>query len=89
MRRISGASIRGAEIDLVLHREGRWVGVECKRRDAPRMTRSIQTALDNLGLERVVIVYPGERSYPLNEQVHVMPFHMLGSAQETFAQFSF
>ena len=80
---------QGAEIDLVLHREGRWVGVECKRRDAPRITRSIQTALDDLGLERVVIVYPGERSYPLNEQVHVMPSHMLGSAQETFAQFSF
>ena len=78
---------QGAEIDLVLHRGGRWVGVECKRKDAPRITRSIQTALDNLGLERVVIVYPGERSYPLNEQVHVMPLRMLGSAQETLAQF--
>ena len=57
---------QGAEIDLVLHRGGRWVGVECKRMDAPRITRSIQTALDDLGLERVVIVYPGERSYSLN-----------------------
>ena len=80
---------QGAEIDLVLHRGGRWIGVECKRRDAPRITRSIQTALDDLGLERVVIVYPGERSYSLNEQVHVMPLRMLGSVQETFAQFGF
>ena len=78
---------QGAEIDLVLHRGGRWVGVECKRRDAPRITRSIQTALDDLGLERVVIVYPGERSYSLADRVHVMPLRMLGSAQETLAQF--
>ena len=79
---------QGAEIDLVLYWEGRWIGVQCKREDAPGMTRSIQTALNDLGLERVVIVYPGERSYPLNEQVHVMPFRMLESAQEAFVQFS-
>ena len=80
---------QGAEIDLVLHWQGRWIGVECKRKDAPRMTRSIRTALDKLALEHVVIVYPGETPYSLNEQVHVMPFRKLAFAREAFAQFGF
>ena len=79
---------QGAEIDLVLRWEGRWIGVECKRKDAPHITDSIRAALDELDLEHVVIVYPGETPYSLNERVHVMPFRMLESAQEAFAQFS-
>ncbi|MDE2743737.1 MAG: DUF4143 domain-containing protein [Gemmatimonadota bacterium] len=78
---------QGAEIDLVLRLNGRWLGVECKRTDAPRLTRSICIALDDLKLERVVIVYPGQKSYALDAQVNVVPLRLLGSAQDAVAQF--
>jgi hypothetical protein len=62
----------GAEIDLVLIRDGRLYGVECKRADAPRMTPSMRAAND-LDLQRITVLYPGDRAYPLAHNVHVMP----------------
>jgi predicted AAA+ superfamily ATPase len=63
------ATHAGAELDLVVLRGGRRWGFEVKYADAPRMTRSIHVALQDLRLERVFVVYPGERSYPLHDRV--------------------
>ena len=63
------ATHQGAEIDLLLRRGDRMLGVECKRADAPRLTPSIRTAQTDLQLERVAVVYPGSRRYPLGEGV--------------------
>ena len=62
-----------AEIDLVLFKHGRRIGVECKRSDAPALTPSIRIALGDLRLDRVVVVYPGDRSYALADHVEVVP----------------
>jgi hypothetical protein len=67
----------GAELDLLLIKDGRRVGVECKRVDAPRLTRSIRIALDDLQLEHLVVVYPGKRPYPLSERVTTIPLETL------------
>lgn len=67
------ATHQGAEIDLILRRGDRLLGVECKRTDAPRMTRSIRIALDDLELEKVIVIYPGDKRYPLDEQVEAGP----------------
>jgi len=67
----------GAELDLLLLKAGRKVGLECKRVDAPRLTPSIQTALEDLQLEQLVVIYPGERSYRLAERVSVVPLETL------------
>ena len=56
------ATHSGAEIDLVLVKDGRLLGVECKRMDAPRMTPSMGTALKDLKLEQIAVVYPGKRA---------------------------
>lgn len=72
------ATHQGAEIDLILSRGQRLFGVECKRADAPRLTPSIRHALDDLGLERVVVLYPGERRYALTDRVEVVPARALG-----------
>jgi hypothetical protein len=64
----------GAEIDLILHKDGRRVGVECKRADAPRLTPSIRLALDELRLEKVAVLYPGERCYSLADSVRAVPW---------------
>lgn len=63
----------GAELDLLLFKDGRRLGVECKRVDAPRLTPSMRIALDDLGLDRLVVIYPGARAYPLAERVSVLP----------------
>lgn len=63
----------GAELDLLLFRRGRRYGVEFKFGDAPRMTKSLHIALQDLRLERAWIVYPGERSYPVHEKVEAVP----------------
>jgi len=68
----------GAEIDLLLLKNGRRFGLECKRVDAPRLTPSMQIALEDLQLDRLVVIYPGERAYPLAEKVTALPLSSLG-----------
>jgi len=80
------ATHQGAEIDLVLRRGDRLFGVECKRADAPKMTRSIRIALEDLALEEVVVVYPGDRPYPLAENVRVVPLESLADGTPLFGR---
>ena len=68
----------GAEIDLLLLKNGRRFGLECKRVDAPRLTPSMQIALEDLQLDRLAVIYPGERSYPLGEKVTAVPLSSFG-----------
>ena len=71
------AAHQGAEIDLVLIKDGHMLGAECKRVDAPRLTPSMRIALDDLGLERVAVVYPGTKRFLLAEQVEAVPLEAL------------
>ena len=64
---------RGAELDLMLLRRGRRWGFEFKCADAPRTTRSMHMVCDDLGLERLWVVYPGDREYPLADRITVLP----------------
>ncbi len=80
------ATHQGAEIDLILRRGNELVGVECKRADAPQLTRSMRTALEELGLSRILVVYPGSQRYPLSAQIDVVPlthFASVGAASAT------
>ena len=75
------ATHQGAEIDLVLRMNDRWLGIECKRADAPRLTRSIRTALDDLRLDRVAVIYPGRKRHALAPRVDTVPLRTLRSAR--------
>jgi predicted AAA+ superfamily ATPase len=72
------ATHSGAELDLLLLKDGRRLGIEVKRMDAPRLTPSIRIALEDLGLDQLTIIYPGERRYRLSGQVEVLPVAELG-----------
>lgn len=63
----------GAEIDLVMLKGSRRIGVECKRADAPVLTRSMRTALTDLKLDELHVVYPGRRRYALTDRIDVVP----------------
>jgi predicted AAA+ superfamily ATPase len=79
------ATHQGAEIDLILRRGSRLLGVECKRADAPRVTPSIRIAQEDLGLARVVVVYPGERRYRLADRVEAVPVKALSRREALFS----
>jgi predicted AAA+ superfamily ATPase len=72
---------RGAELDLLLLRNGKRFGFELKCSDAPRTTRSMHIALDDLGLEHLYTVYPGTRTYPLTERITALPLIALAQLQ--------
>jgi hypothetical protein len=63
----------GAELDLLLLKDGRRLGVEVKRSDAPRLTPSMRVALEDLQLEQIVVLYPGPTRYSLDPRVTVTP----------------
>ena len=59
----------GAELDLVLLRGGKKWGIEFKFRDAPSMTKSLHTALNDLSPKRICVLYPGDDAYPIHEKI--------------------
>ncbi len=71
------ATHQGAELDLLLFKDGRRLGVEIKRMDAPTLTPSMRIALENLRLDRLVILYPGSIRYVLAKRVEVLPLATL------------
>ena len=71
------ATYQGAELDLFLLKNGRRLGVEFKRMDAPTLTPSMRIALRDLRLEGLVVLHPGTASYPLGENARVMPLAAL------------
>lgn len=66
-------SRRGAELDLLLLRAGARYGFEFKCTDAPTLTRAMHIALEDLELEKIVVVYPGKDRYPLHPRVEAWP----------------
>lgn len=62
----------GAELDLLLLRGGRRIGIEVKYGDAPALTRSMSVALQDLGLDRLIVVSPGQARYALAANAEVM-----------------
>jgi hypothetical protein len=67
------ATHQGAEIDLLLRRGERLFGVEIKRADAPPFTLSMRIALQDLQLERIAVIYPGAKRYPIAPRVEAVP----------------
>jgi len=63
----------GAELDLLLFKDGRRLGVEAKRADAPSLTPSMRIALEDLGLDHLYVLYPGPKRYDLADRVTVLP----------------
>jgi len=71
----------GAELDLLLIKDGHRIGVECKRVDAPRMTASMRSSLQDLELDRLLVIYPGTLTYPIAEKVMALPITHLAASQ--------
>lgn len=67
----------GAELDLVVVRGAVRLGFEIKRTTAPRVSRSIHSALTDLKLRRVDVIHAGDETYPLAPRVRAVAFKRL------------
>ena len=62
----------GAELDLLLPRGRHRIGIEIKRTAAPKTTRSMRTAIDDLNLQELVVIHAGRESYRLAAKVRAV-----------------
>lgn len=62
-----------AELDLLIIKNGKRLGFEIKYSGAPKLTKSMQIAQEDLSLDALTVVYPGDVEYPLTKDIHVRP----------------
>lgn len=74
------ASHGGAELDLMVFSGGRRVGFEIKYSDAPRRRKSMLIALSDLSLDHLWVVYPGTKTYALDDRITVVPLDKVSQA---------
>lgn len=62
----------GAELDLLVHHQGKRLGFEFKFADAPKRSKSMMAALTDLKLDHLYVIYPGIRGYPIDDRLSVL-----------------
>ena len=72
----------GAELDLLVIRGRKRIGVEIKRTVSPKVTPSMMNAVTDLRLQRLYVAYAGDRTYRLHRQVEAVPLPRLLSDVE-------
>ncbi len=72
------ATHSGAELDLLLFEHGKRIGFEIKYSDAPKVTKSMRIALEDLQLDILYIITPGSKSYHLDEKIEVLSILDIG-----------
>lgn len=70
----------GPELDLLVMERGRRFGFELKHSEAPKVTRSMRSAVETLGLDRLWIVVPDGPSWEVDEHIAVTPLAEVSSA---------
>ena len=67
----------GAELDLFFLLNGKGYGIEFKYSEAPSATKSMHVAIQELNLEKLLIVYPGKDDYPVDLKISVCSLHKI------------
>ena len=71
------ATHQGAELDLLMLKGQRRIGVEFKRTDAPKITPSMRIALHDLKLDALYVVHPGPHRYRMSDAIEAVPLWAL------------
>ncbi len=74
----------GAEVDLLIVRDGHKTGIELKRASAPKLTPSMSAAVRDLKLERLYVVHAGSHRFSLAENVEAVPWQALPELTTTW-----
>jgi predicted AAA+ superfamily ATPase len=67
----------GAELDLLVVRGRVRLGFEVKRTSSPRATRSMNTVLSDLGLQRLDVIHAGEGTFPIGRRIRALALSRL------------
>jgi predicted AAA+ superfamily ATPase len=73
----------GAELDLMVMSTGKRHGFEFKYTDAPRRKRSMHIAIEDLGLEHLWVIYPGDQKYALDSKITAIPLEEILQLAQT------
>ncbi|HLB42386.1 MAG TPA: ATP-binding protein [Gammaproteobacteria bacterium] len=63
------ATQSGAELDLLIIKNGKRLGFEFKYTDAPKITKSMTIAMNTLKLDKLIVIFPGKESFPLAKTI--------------------
>jgi predicted AAA+ superfamily ATPase len=63
----------GAELDLLVVKSGKKLGFEIKYSDVPKITRSMNSVNEELGLDKLFLIYQGKRKLQLQERIFALP----------------
>ncbi len=66
------ATHAGAELDLLVMRGNLRLGFEFKHTSAPRTTKSMHVALEDLKLDRLDVIHAGEKTFPLSDKIRAL-----------------
>lgn len=67
------ATHQGAELDLLMIRGRQRIGVEFKRADVPKVSPSMRIAIDDLKLDALYVVYPGDHRFKMTDGIEAIP----------------
>jgi len=66
-----------AELDLLIFKDGKRLGFEFKYADAPKITKSMRIALQDLKLDHVYVIYPGKMKFLMDEKITACGLELL------------
>ena len=66
------ATSNQAELDLLIVRGSKRMGFEFKYTDSPNMTRSMHVALEDLKLDNITVITPGDIDFFINDKVRAV-----------------
>lgn len=66
------ATHQNAELDLLLIENNKLIGFEFKYTDVPKMTKSMRIALEDLKLDELNVIYPGNKNFILDKKINVL-----------------
>ncbi len=71
----------GIELDLLVIKNGKKYGFEIKHSDVPTITKSMHIAIEDLSLEHLYVVTPGNQTYIKSEKITVLGIQNLPTFQ--------
>lgn len=73
------ATPQGAELDLLVVRGNRRIGIEAKCTEAPQVTKSMEVAMKDLGLDKLWVVHQGRDRFTMRPGIEALPITELAS----------
>ncbi len=69
-------TVKGAEMDLVLVKANRIIGIEIKSSSTPKVTIGFWNAIEDIKITEAYIIAPVKMPYPLKKNVMVYPLDL-------------